>query len=145
MKTFWGMEVQLHAFLTSVIHRASRPGCFILEGKKKIPSPAGSRNTGRPARSLVTIIAELSLHPATQIYHSLHGNCGVENNNFYIYELGSNQDEASSYNNGIEVSQRNRKILKDLSGILSIAPQGPIKQNCFLLSVKVCMFQKTLN
>jgi len=78
MKTYWGMEVQLYGFLTSVAYggqwSASRYGCFTSEKrtsvthwiggrvgpkafleaveKRKIFSPYRDSNSGRPARSI---------------------------------------------------------------------------------------------
>jgi hypothetical protein len=85
MKTYWGVEVQLHAFLTSVLDggmwSASQPGCFTpgertlgthqIEGwmgpraslaavaKRKTPSPYCKLNPDHPAHSLVAIPTEL--------------------------------------------------------------------------------------
>jgi hypothetical protein len=77
MNTYWGVELQLHAFVTSVLDggewSASRPGerapgthCVGLEAgldtavaKRGIPSSSQESNPDRPARSLVAILTEL--------------------------------------------------------------------------------------
>jgi hypothetical protein len=87
-KTSWGVEVELHAFLTSALHGCVfsitlRPLCL---REKSLPYPlhraldglqsqSGEEkksyrcrklNPGRPARSLVTILCELSRLPLFQ-------------------------------------------------------------------------------
>jgi hypothetical protein len=117
MKTYGGVEVQPHAFLTSTLDgdewSASRLGCFIprergpsthwiggwvglrasLEAvaKRKSSCPCPELKPGRPVHSLVTILTELSRLHACQHYFTKQekGSCIIGWNNVTFSSIGN--------------------------------------------------------